>query len=241
MKDTTLSKLGGTCSILAGVTLVVVGVVSLLSPPNQQIDPYTCRGVCADRFLTSLAHTSTLEVAELGLLALYCLLAIAAVLAVSASVRAVNDGWVRWTSTLAIIGLALNAIDALRATALFPAKATAYVQGDAAVKAALTAPGALWSSDPQGWFKFGAFGFWVLVVSVLALRGISDPDRRPGRWPKPLAFVGIGVALASWLVVVQEVTQTPSQSLLAIPGVVGLVILVPIWFIWMGLRLRRAS
>src|SRR5260370_377466 len=133
----------------------------------------TCHGVCADKFLTSLAHTSTLQVAGLGLLALYCLLAIAAVLAVSARVRAVNDGWVRWTSTLAIIGLALNAIDALRAAALFPAKASAYVQGDAAVKAALTVPGALWSSDPQGWFKFGAFGFWVLVVSVLALRGIS--------------------------------------------------------------------
>jgi hypothetical protein len=39
MKDTTLSKLGGTCSILAGVTLVVVGVGLLLSPPDQQIDP----------------------------------------------------------------------------------------------------------------------------------------------------------------------------------------------------------
>jgi hypothetical protein len=241
MKDTTLSKLGGTCSILAGVTLVVVGVVELLLPPDQQVDPYTCRGVCADTFLTSLAHTSTLQVAGLGLLALYCLLAIAAVLAISASVRAVNDGWVRWTSALAIIGLALNAIDALRAAALFPAKASAYVQGDAAVKAALTVPGALWSSDPQGWFKFGVFGFWVLVVSVLALRGISDPDQRLGTWPKPLAFAGIGVALASWLVVVEEVTQAQSQSLLAIPGVIGLAILAPIWFIWLGLRLRQAD
>jgi hypothetical protein len=230
MKDTTPSKLGGTCSILAGVNFVVVGVILLLLPSDQQIDPYTCRGVCADKFLTSLAHTSTLYSAGLGLLALYCLLAIAAVLAISASVRAGHEGWVRWTSTLAIIGLALNAIDALRAAALFPAKAAAYVQGDAAVKAAFTAPGALWSNDPQGWFKFGAFGFWVLVVSLLALRG--------GTWPKPLAFVGIGVTLGLWLVVVGTVTQT--QLPLAILAGVG-AILLPIWFIWLGLRLRRAG
>jgi hypothetical protein len=230
MKDTTLSKLGGACSILAGVTFIVFAVLFPLLPPEQQIDPYTCTARCADQFLTSLAHTSTLNSAGLGLLALYCLLAIAAVLAISASVRAVNDGWVRWTSTLAIIGLALNAIDALRAAALFPAKAAAYVQGDAAVKAALTAPGALWSDDPQGWFKFGAVGFWVLVVSVLALRG--------GAWPKPVALMGIGVTLGLWLVVVGVVVQT--QLPLTILAGVG-VIFVPIWFIWLGLWLRRGG
>jgi Domain of unknown function (DUF4386) len=228
MKDTTLSKLGGTCSILAGVTFIAFAGLLLLAPPEQVIDPYTCR--CADKFLTSLAHTSMLYSAGLGLLALYGLLAIAAVLAISASVRAGNEGWVRWTSTLAIIGLALNAIDALRAAALFPAKAAAYVQGDAAVKAALTAPGALWSDDPQGWFKFGAVGFWVLVVSVLALRG--------GTWPWPLAFVGIGFALGSWLVVVGEVVQTQTP-LTIVAGVAA--ILAPIWFIWLGLRLLRTA
>src|SRR5262249_31075232 len=138
MKDTMLSKLGGACSILAGVTFIAVAVLLLVAPPEQQIDPYTCTARCADTFLTSLAHTSTLNGAALGLLALYCLLAIAVVLAVYETVRAVNDGWALWASTLAIIGLAVNAIDALRAAALFPAKAAAYVQGDAAVKATLT-------------------------------------------------------------------------------------------------------
>jgi hypothetical protein len=231
MKDITLRKLGGTCSILAGVTLLVIAVLLPLEPAEQQADPYTCR--CADTFLTSLAHTSMLHIAGLGLLALYALLAIAAVLAISASVRSVNDGWVRWSSTLAIIGLAVNAIDPLRRMALDPASAAAYVQGDAAVKAALTVPSAFLGLDPQGWLKFGAFGFWVLVASLLALRS--------GAWPKLLAFVGIGVALASWLVVVGEVTQTQSQSEIAIPGIIGLAILAPIWYIWLGLRLRKAS
>lgn len=34
MKDTTLSKLGGTCSILTGVTYLIVAVVYLFLPPR---------------------------------------------------------------------------------------------------------------------------------------------------------------------------------------------------------------
>ncbi len=170
MKDTTLSKLGGICSLLTGVTLIVTAVLYLLLPSEQQD---ACG--CPDRLLASLAHNSTLYVVDYAVLGLYPLLAIAAVLAISANVRAVHDGWVRWTSTLAIIGLAVTAIDAIRHAALDPAKATAYVQGDAAVKAALTVPGALEGLDPQGWLRAGAVGFWILVVSLLALRG--------GTWP----------------------------------------------------------
>ena len=198
----------------------------LLLPPEQQD---ACR--CPDRFLASLAHTSTLYSVGYGLLALYALLAIAAVLAISESVRAVHDGWVRWTSTLAIVGNAVFAIHALWHMTLDPARATAYVQGDVAVKTALTVPGALQSLDPGAWFRFGVVGFWVLVVSLLALRG--------GMWPKPVAAVGISVAIAYWLAVVGEVAQ--SQSLIAVLAGVGGLILLPLWYIWLGLRLRHAG
>src|SRR6516165_2361775 len=104
MKDNALSKLGGTCSILAGMTLIVFAVVfALATLREQQVDPATCH--CADSFLTSVAHSSTLSIdAGFGLLALAQILGIAAVLAISARVLAVHEGWVRWTSTLAIIG-----------------------------------------------------------------------------------------------------------------------------------------
>jgi hypothetical protein len=226
MKDTTLSKLGGTCSILTGVAFVVVVVVYLLLPPEQQD---ACG--CPDRFLASLAHNSTAYVVDYAVLGLYPLLAIAAVLAISATVRAGHDGWVRWTSTLAIVGLVVTAIDAIRHAALDPTKATAYVQGDAAVKAALTVPGALQGLDPQGWLRYGASGLWILVVSLLALRG--------GTWPRPLAFAGIGVALLALLLLGGQVAQ--SQSLLAIVGGAGGVILLPLWYVWLGLRLRQAG
>ncbi len=54
MKDTTLSKLGGTCSILTGVTFVVVVVLVLLSPPEQQV---VCP--CSGRFLTCYTSWNT--------------------------------------------------------------------------------------------------------------------------------------------------------------------------------------
>ena len=225
MKDNSLNKLGGTCSILAGVAILVAAVVYLLLPPELQ---ESCR--CPEKFLASVAQNPVLRIAEYLPIAMYSLLAIAAVLTISESVRSANEGWVRWTNTLAIIGLALNATVAFNHVALDPDRGAAYMQGDAATKAALTVPGALESLDPQAWLRYGAFGIWVLVVSLLALRS--------GIWPKPLAYVGLGVAIASWLVVVGVVF--PSQSLIAL--VAGAAsILVPIWYIWLGLRLRKAT
>lgn len=178
-----------------------------------------------------MAHNSTQYTVAGGVFALGSLFAIAAVLAIAASVRSANAGWVMWTTTLAIIGTAVNAVDAIRRVSLDPARATAYVQGDAAVKAALTVPGALQGVDPQAWLKAGVFGVWVLVVSLLALRG--------GTWPKVLAFVGIGVAIVAWLTVVGEVAQT--QSLFVILAGAGGIIVIPLWYIWLGLRLRRTG
>jgi hypothetical protein len=225
MKDTTLSKLGGTCSILTGASIIVTAVMYLLLPSEQQD---ACG--CPDQFLASLAHTPTLYVAESGLFALSSLVAIAVVPAIYETVRATHVGWARWSSTLAIIGFAVNAIDQIRHAALQPPQATAYLQGDAAVRAALTAPGALQALDPQGWLRLGAVGLWILVVNLLALRG--------GTWPKPLALVGIVGAIVYSLVVVAQVAQI--QSLIVILAGGG-VFLIPLWYIWLGLRLRKSG
>jgi len=177
-----------------------------------------------------VANNFTLLTVEFWAEALGALVGIAAVLAISARVRSANDGWVSWTSTLAILGLAITAIDDLRFLALTPGRAAAYVQGDAAVRAALTAPGALEGLDPQHWLRLGAVGLWVLVVNLLALRTRA--------WPTPLAYVGIGNALVYWLAVAGIVLQIPTAITL-VAGL-GAIVLAPLWYIWLGLRLRTA-
>jgi hypothetical protein len=227
MKDNSLNKLGGTCSILLGITYIVVAVIYLLMPPNQQ----DATGISPEAFLESLAQNPTLYIVGGLVFALGSLLGIAAVQAISESVRSVDEGWVRWTSTLAILGFAVNTIDSFRRMALDPARATAYVQGDAVVKAALTVPSALPGLDPQAWLRLGAIGLWVLVVSLLALRS--------GIWPRPLTYLGIAVTIVYWLIVASNFLQI--QLFTAIVAGVGLVILTPIWYIWLGLRLRKAT
>ena len=51
-----------------------------------------------------------------------------------------------------------------------PGIAAAFVAGDASTKAALAV---VWRSSPDllGFWGYGAIGIWVLVVSILALRG----------------------------------------------------------------------
>lgn len=227
MKDNSLNKLGGTCSILAGILIVVTAILYLLLPPEQQD---ACG--CPEKFLMSVAQRPTVYIVEEGIFSLSSLLAIAAVLAISEDVRSVHEGWVRWTSTLAIMGQAVNTIESLHRMASDPLKGVVYVNGDDAIKAALTVPGAVQGLfDPQGWLRVGIVGLWVLVVSLLALRG--------GTWPALLAYMGIGGGIAYVLVVPGQVLQI--QWLIAIIAGIGGVILIPIWYIWLGLRLHKAS
>lgn len=224
MKDKTLARLGGTCSILVGISYVVIGITEVLLPADQM------SSAGRDKFLMSFAQNPSLLQVQYWALALGALLAIAVVLAVSEAVRSANEGWVRWTSNLAILGFAVTAIDFFRTLALEPLNAAAYVQGDAAIRAALTVPSSTVALDPQGWLGFGVVGLWLLVVNLLALRS--------GTWPKILSYVGIATAIAYFLVVV-SLTLGLATMLQIVAGVGG-VILAPIWFIWMGLNLRRA-
>ena len=229
MKDNSLNELGGACSILAGLLFFVSGVIYFLLPHEQRALGWLDPGP----FLASFAENSTMLIVYFWVAALGQLLGIAAVLAISESVRSTNEGWVRWTSTLAIIGFAATAISFFRFIELDPARATAYVTGDVATKAALTAPGALAGLDPQGWLRFGVVGLWILVVNLLALRADS--------WSKPLAYVGIATAIGYWLILATHLVQVPTQLLRTIiVGVCGLL-LPPLWYIWLGLRLRKAG
>ena len=224
MKNNSLSKLGGNCSILLGILYLVIGITYMLLPADQK------QTSAVDKFLPSLAENPTTQIIQWWGFALSGLVAIAVVLAVSESVRSENEGWVRWTSNLAILGFAVVAINNFRNIAFQPGLAGAYVEGDAVTKTVIELSGPF-SLDPHGWLGFGTVGLWVLVVSLLALR--------TGAWPKLLTYVGIATAVAYWLIVAGFVLN--QEILFTIGAAVGGIILAPIWYIWAGLQLRQGS
>jgi hypothetical protein len=225
MKSNSLNKVGGLCSILVGALYIIVGATYVLLPPEQQA------GGAPDAFYRSFAQSPTLSMVNYWAFALAGVFALGALPAITESVRSVNEGWARWTSNLAYLGFAVTAIDFFRNIALQPDRAAAYVAGDASLRAVLAAPTFLAGLDSQGWLGFGGVGLWALMTSLLAMRSKM--------WPNTLAYVGCAVGVLYWLVVVSFVFDM--AALTQIVAALGGVVAAPVWYIWVGTRLRKAA
>jgi hypothetical protein len=227
MKDNSLNKVGGWCSILLGVSYLAVGALYLLLPAEQQaVGPGT-----AEDFYRSYGESPTLLSLYYWMFALGAVLALGALPAITEAVRSVNEGWARWTSNLAYLGFAVIGIDFFRILSLQAERAAAYVAGDAALREVFDAPTVLAGLDPNGWLGFGAVGLWALVTSVLALRAKL--------WPSWLAYAGIAVGVLYWLVVVSLMFGL--AALLQIVAAIGGVVAAPVWYIGVGLHLKKAA
>jgi hypothetical protein len=218
-----LSRVGGTASLLVGVLSVPAALTYLFLPAEQRL------GVEGATLLPSFADDSALLTTLFIQLALIAVLAIAVVPALSARVRVGNEGWVTWTATLALAGLALTAAGHLLSLSRLPKIAEAFVAGDPATKAAILP---FWRStlDPQALWGYGAVGLWILVVSFVGMKGRS--------LPQSLAGYGIAVAALHWLIPVGLASGNQ--------GVLGVIIGAfaigsVIWYVWIGSVLRRAS
>ena len=224
MKDDSLYQLGGIASILVGISYVVVGITTALTPssvagvPDVQIP------------LMYFEANKFMILANWWALLLGAVFALAMIPAVSATVRHLNEGLVRWTSTLATIAFAVVILDNYWSIVYTEAIARAYENGTQAVREALTIPGSAQWIDVKGWLAYGAVGLWVLVCSILALRN--------NVWPKGLAYLGILAALIYFLALASTVIPALFLSgAIIFVGVVGAV-LAPIWYGWMGIVLR---
>ena len=225
MQDRSVAKLGGICSILVGVSYFAIGVTFLLMPAEQQ--PGST--VPADDFFKSVAQGSTMLVLYCWAFAVGGFAAVAALPAISDLVRSANEGWVRWTSTLAVIGYVVLAVEYIVLQDEVPRMAAGYLQSDASARAAIAVVGSL-NLNSQGWVGFGTVGLWLAVVNWLALRG--------GQWPKVLAIIGLILGIGNGLVIAGFLFGSPTLILIA--AGLGAIILAPIWFIWMDIRLRKA-
>jgi len=159
--------------------------------------------------------------------------ALAMIPAVSATVQHLNEGWVRWTSTLATLGFAVAILDNYWAIVETPARAAVYIAGTEAIRAALSVPGEPQYIDVQGWLGNGGVGLWALVIGLLALRNKA--------FPKGLAYLWIIGAFAYFTALAASITPD-----LYLSGVVIVIsglgsILAPIGYGWMGIHLWRMS
>lgn len=227
MKSNSLYRLGGICSILLGISYLVVGVTEVLTPAFMDGAPSLVRPIMHWDEYKGIILTNWW-----GLL-LGAVLALAVVPAVSRSVVHLDEGWVRWAGTLATIGFAATILDNYAAIVTTDAIYNAYSTGTASMRMALTAPGLGQAVDPRGWLAFGGAGIWLLTCSVLALRGRA--------WPRGLAILGIvgsGVyfmALASNAIP----NMVVAGAINTVAGVAAL--LGPVFYIWLGLFLRSSD
>lgn len=217
-----LAKVGGTCSILLGVSYVVMGVAYVLTPAEQFSGSI-------EKFAPSFAENPTPFTLLIWTCAVGGLIALGAVGAISALVEEENEGWVRWARNLAYLGFAVVALEFFRMLVLAPARAAAYQAGDAATKAAMVTSDFFIALDPYEWLKFGCVGLWLLVVAVVALRRSV--------LPKALACLGIAGAILYWVYVAGVVLKVPALALVG--AGLGASIIAPIWYIWLGVILRR--
>ncbi len=224
MNDDSVARLGGTASILVGVSCIAAGIAAALMPPELQADP----DVTPHEFWTVLSRDPTAHLAFHWAWVAGGLIGLAAVPAISRLVRAGNEGWVGWASALAYLGFAVNARSHLMEVAFDRKIIPIYLESDPATQRAVHVVAGLALDIPDGFLSYGAIGLWILVISYVALR-----DEKLSR---PLCYVGIATALFHLLGVVGYSFLIQPLVVLAI-GVGGLV-LAPIWYIGLGLRLR---
>ncbi len=217
-----LAKVGGTCSILLGVSYVVVGIAYVLTPAEQ------FSGMI-EKFAPSFTENPTPLTLLLWTCAVGALIAFGAVGVISALVEEENEGCVRWMRNLAYLGFAVAVVDFLRMLVIAPARAAAYQAGDAATKAAMVTSDFFIALDPNEWLKFGCVGLWILTVAVIALRR--------SLLPKALACLGIAGGILYWVYVAGVTLKVPTLALVG-AGLGGSVI-APICYIWVGVILRR--
>jgi len=224
MKDNSLYKLGGICSVLVGISYIIIGITVLLESPQLTVE-----NNAQSPFLFFESNRVVL-LTQWSAMAWGAVFALAVIPAVSEKVRNLNEGWVRWTGTLATLGFAVTILDNYWAIVMTPARAAAYVTSSEAMRAAFAVPGEVQFIDIQGWLGYGAVGLWVLVINLLALRGAI--------FPKPLAYLGIATALAYFLVLTTMVFPNVRGMILVVAAIGG-ILLAPIWYIWIGLILHR--
>ena len=86
--------------------------------------------------------------------------------------------------------------------------------------------------DPRGLLTFGFAGLSVGAFSLLM--------RSFGAWPRTLVYIGFASALLLVLIYLLRLI-VPSSVIVLAPAALEGFIVNPVWYIWLGLELRRGG
>lgn len=219
-------RLGGYCSYLLAVSLLLVTITYVLLPGRPS-------GPSA---ILELASTSPNWFKFLyGAFAVGGGLGIAVVGPVSALAR--DSAWLTWTRRLAYVGFAVTVVQGLRLAILIPELGQLYHGcGQCSLDLGAQQTLARWlyatlPLDPGYVVIFGLVGLWTLVVSLTWL------DSRSG--PRGLAYLGLALTAGYWLLVIGVLSG--GTGLFAFASVVTGVFLGPFWYIWIGVQLTART
>jgi hypothetical protein len=215
------STLGAISAILIGMLDVLLVLYVVAIPADQRFD-------MGQFFINYAENPLGMSVAWI-ILATTSILALAVVPAAGNLVRPKNEEWVRFASTLGIVGFAVAATSFLTMLGRAPGLAQAYVEGDRVTKAAIAAVG-LPELDPLKVLVTGGVGVWYLVVNIVGWRG--------GSLNKFHALAGIVLALFHWQATLAMLIQA---EILDVVAAGAGALLAPTWYVWLGVRLLRAS
>ncbi len=219
-----MARLGGKSAILADVIYAISAIVFFAYKVGH-FDWNSIASISA--YLRTTPEAGVIwKIVNFGT-ALASFLAIAGVLALSDRLRPCQEGFVRWTSTLAIIGYSILAITNVSDYYMIQRLAASYPHLDPSAQSALESIGT-GSLDPAMILQFSTLGLWFLVAGWVSLRHYL--------LPKPLAWLGFIAGIAALVFVIVTILEIPS---LTMSTIVITLIVHPIWLIGTGLVLWR--
>ena len=217
-----MERFGGGAAMLLAVVTVLAALAYVLLPAEERL------GVPGRQLLPAFAANPLLLQLEMGLLALMGVVGLAVVRPIRTLLGG-EDPWLRWASTLAIVGYAIGAVGNTLVMGKLPGIANAFVAADEAGKSVIAA---FWRTtlDPWGLWQFGAVGLWLLLVGYVAWRTRAIPA------------IGAYLALAAGVahVAFPVVLLLAASSALVVVAIVAAVVMAA-WFGWVGLLLWRRS
>ena len=224
--DASILRIGSLAAFGVAAAYFASGLCAALMPPELQgrpdVSPHRFWSVLSQQPHAHLAYHWTFVAAGLS--------GLAAVPAISLLVWTAQRGVVLWSGGAAWLGFAVLARSHLMEVAFDRKVIPHYAAATPAYQEAVHVAAGLALDVPDGFLTYGAIGAWVTCTSALGLRG--------QRLPRALCLLGFAAGLTCLAGVL-------GYSLLLRPLIVLSVgagaLVMPAWFAWLGLVLRRAS